>query len=148
MLNHSWNIVLKYFFQNWIPFYQHELILIPAWISKYVHKKVQDQIAHQFPYSNVCTIEVLKWKIQFYDTLYWACDNLSMLELKLIHVNKRGQRKQMICYCNHYTPMALFATIAFILCYKLYASLVAKFSQFWFYFLPGSYYILCCVIMQ
>ena len=30
---------------------------------------------------------------QFYLTLYWACDYLSMLGLKLNHVSKRGPRK-------------------------------------------------------
>ena len=30
----------------------------------------------------------------FHPTLYWACNYLSMLGLKLIHVNKRGHRLQ------------------------------------------------------
>ena len=38
-----------------------------------------------------CSVEVWEWMGKaFHPTLYWACDYLSMLGLKLIHVSKRG----------------------------------------------------------
>ena len=33
---------------------------------------------------------------EFHPTLYWACDYLSMLGLKLIHVSKRAPRNKML----------------------------------------------------
>ena len=51
--------------------------LIPAWISNYIHYKEWDEITYPFLNFNGCT-------------LYWACDYLSMLGLKLNHVSKRG----------------------------------------------------------
>ena len=38
-------------FVNGAPFYQHGFILIPAWISNYIHYKVWDEIP--YPFSNL-----------------------------------------------------------------------------------------------
>ena len=56
------------------PFYWHGLTLITAWISNYIH-------------SYKLSLGMDEW---FHPTVYWACDYLSMLELKLYHVSKRG----------------------------------------------------------
>ena len=37
------------------------IILIPAWISNYIHYKVWDEITYPFPNFNSCTIEVWEW---------------------------------------------------------------------------------------
>ena len=47
------------------PFYQHSLILIPAWISNYIHYKVWDVIAYPFLNFNGCTVEVQEWISNF-----------------------------------------------------------------------------------
>ena len=59
-------------------FYEHCLTLFPAWISNYTHYDVWDEITYPFLNFNSAP------------TLYWACDYLSVLGLKLNHVNKRG----------------------------------------------------------
>ena len=45
----------------WGPFYKHDLTLIPAWISNYIHHKVWDKII--YPLSNFTgkTFEVWEW---------------------------------------------------------------------------------------
>ena len=59
---------------------------------------------------------------KFHPTLYWSCDYLSMLELKLIHVNKGAIRRSLIkpsqiyhmCSylpCCHCTFMCSFGTM-------------------------------------
>ena len=63
--------------------------LIPVRISNYIQYKVRDDISHPFLNLNGATVEVWEWVKCFHHTLYWACDYLSMLGLKLIHVNKR-----------------------------------------------------------
>ena len=40
------------------PFYQHGLTLIPAWISKYIHYKVCDEITYPSLNFNGATVEV------------------------------------------------------------------------------------------
>ena len=63
--------------------------IIPAWISNYVHYKVWDEIIYQFPNFNGCTVEFGNgWVISSH--IYWACDYLCILVLKLNHVSKRG----------------------------------------------------------
>ena len=42
----------------WVPFYQHGLTLIPAWISNYIHYKVWDEITNPFLNFNGATVEV------------------------------------------------------------------------------------------
>ena len=39
-------------------FYLHELTLIPAWISNYIHYNVWDEITYPFLNFNGCTVEV------------------------------------------------------------------------------------------
>ena len=49
-------------------------------------------------------LEMDKW---FYFTLYWACDYLSVLGFKLIHVTKRGPRSfvnDAVPHCGILTP--------------------------------------------
>ena len=75
---------------TWHPYFWHRLTLIPAWISNYIHNKVWDKITYPFPNFDFSTIEVWEWISYFYSTLYWACDYLYMLRLKLIHVSERG----------------------------------------------------------
>ena len=43
------------------PFYQHGLILIPAWISNQKPSKVWEEITYPFLTFNGCTVEVLEW---------------------------------------------------------------------------------------
>ena len=40
------------------PFYQHDLTLIPAWISNYTHFNVWGEISYPFLNFNGCTVEV------------------------------------------------------------------------------------------
>ena len=40
------------------PFYWHDLTLIPAWISNYIHYKVWDEITYPFLNFNGATVEV------------------------------------------------------------------------------------------
>ena len=68
---------------SWDPFYQHGLILIPAWICNLVFSKVWGEITFAFPNFNGCTVEVWEW-ISPYFTVHeitYAC-------LKLIRVSK------------------------------------------------------------
>ena len=64
----------------WVP--------LPAWISNYTDYKMCDEITYPFPNFNGCTVEVWKWISNFIP--HFACDYLSMLGLKLIHVRKGG----------------------------------------------------------
>ena len=57
----------------------------PKFICEPTLYKVWDEITYSFLNFNGGTFEV-----KFYPTLYWACDYLSMLGLKLIHVSKSG----------------------------------------------------------
>ena len=50
---------------------------------------MRDEITDSFPSFNGSTVEVWEW-ISNFISLYWACDYLSVLVLKLIHVSKRG----------------------------------------------------------
>ena len=60
-----------------------------SWISNYIDYKVWDEITYLFPNFNG------RWSLgtdeQFHPMLYRACDYLSMLGLKLIHVIKHAQ---------------------------------------------------------
>ena len=53
--------------------------------------KVLDKITYPFPNFNGYTVEFCK-RISNLNTLYYGCNYLSMLGLKLIHVIKRGLR--------------------------------------------------------
>ena len=70
------------FLLTWIKF------IIPASISNYIYHKKWNEIAYPLPNFKGCTIEVWEWIS--HPTFYWACDYLSMLGLKSIHVSKRG----------------------------------------------------------
>ena len=63
--------------------------LIPIWVSNYIHYKEWGDIRYPFPNFKGAIIEVWEW-IRFHPTLYGACDYLSMLGLKLIHVGIKG----------------------------------------------------------
>ena len=69
-----------------VPFL-NGLTLIPAWISNYIHYETWDEITYPSPNFNGCTVEVWEW---ISNTLYQACDYLSLLGLKLIRVSERG----------------------------------------------------------
>ena len=71
------------------PFYWHDLTLISAWIRNYIHYKVSDKL---FIHSQTSMVAPLKFGMdkQFHPTLYWACDYLPIVGLKLDHVSKRG----------------------------------------------------------
>ena len=60
-----------------------------AGISNYIHYKVWDEITYPFPNFNGAVVEGWKWISNFIPHFYWACDYLTMLVLKLIHVSKR-----------------------------------------------------------
>ena len=75
------------------PFYLHGLTLIPARI-KYGMKLL-------IHYLSIPKLHLLhRWSLGmdklFHPTLYSACDYLSMLRLKLIHVNESGPRSKNI----------------------------------------------------
>ena len=61
--------------------------MILASISNYIHYKMSDEIIYAFPNFNDARLGMDIW---FPPTLYWACDNLSMLGLKSIYVGKIG----------------------------------------------------------
>ena len=66
-------------------------ILVAAWIINYIHYKGWSEVIYPFPNFNGGTVEVWEWISNFIQhSTPWTCDYLSMLGLKLIHVNKRG----------------------------------------------------------
>ena len=77
------------------PFYYHWLTLISAWISNYTHYNVWDEITYPFLNFNGAIVEVQEWISTFIPHFSGACDYLSMLGLKLNHVNKRGSRRSL-----------------------------------------------------
>ena len=44
---------------------QTRINLFPAWISKYIHYKMYDEITSPFPNFNSATVEVWEWKSNF-----------------------------------------------------------------------------------
>ena len=66
------------------PIYKNGWTSIPAWISNYIHYKVLS-----IPKLQRCKRWSLKMDKQFPHTLYWACDYLLLLGLKLTHVSIR-----------------------------------------------------------
>ena len=75
------------------PFTNLLLTLIPAWISNNIHYEKWDEITYPFLNFNTYTVEVLEWINNFTPHFTGACDYLSMLELMLNHVSKRGHRE-------------------------------------------------------
>ena len=59
----------------------------PAWINNYMPRKVWDEIIYPFPNFNGCSLGMDE---KFHPTFYDGCNDLSMLVLKLISVNKMG----------------------------------------------------------
>ena len=51
-------VILSWVTESCGPFYEHGLILIPAWISNYIHHKVWDAITYPFLDFNGATVEV------------------------------------------------------------------------------------------
>ena len=79
--------------QPWGPFYYHGLTLIPVWITNYTHYNMCDESISPFLNFNGSKLQRFnRWSLGmdkwFHPTLYWACDYLSMLGLKLNHVSK------------------------------------------------------------
>ena len=74
---------------------------IPAWKSNHIHDKVWSEITYPFPNFNGITVEIWEWISNFIPTLYWACDYLSILVDKLIHVSKRGPWKMKDLFILH-----------------------------------------------
>ena len=70
------------------PFYG--LAKIPAWISDHIHYTVWDKIIYPFLNFTGCSVEVWEWINSFTPRFNGASDYLSMLVLKLGHVNKRN----------------------------------------------------------
>ena len=63
-----------------------EIYMYLAWIDYYIYYKVCYEITYPFPNLRVD---------KFHPPLYWVCDYLSMLRLKLILVGKRGHRNKI-----------------------------------------------------
>ena len=73
--SHQWNVYFPWQFTvcrvllwlitgAWDTFYWHDITLIPAWISNYIHYKIWDEFIYPFPNFNcatVCTVEVWEW---------------------------------------------------------------------------------------
>ena len=79
---------IRQYLMSGIPFYEHWLTLIPAWISNYIHYKVWDEITYPFLFLNFNGC--LGVDKQFHPTHYNGCYYLSMLGFKLNHVSERG----------------------------------------------------------
>ena len=66
---------------------------MPAWMRTYSNHKVRNVVIFLFTNSTVQPLKFWNgWVISH--TPYWACNYLSMLGLKLIHVTKRGNNHQ------------------------------------------------------
>ena len=61
-----------------------------------MHHEVWGEITYPFPSYNDRIGDVLGMDKQLRDTLYWPCDFVSMLELKLTHVGKSGPLCQYV----------------------------------------------------
>ena len=85
-----WAHILSHMTWTWDPFYQHGLTSVPAWICRHMTSEVWDEITNPFPNFNGCTVEFWEWRGNFKSTLYYGCNYLSMLGLKLNHAAKRG----------------------------------------------------------
>ena len=95
-----------------------------------------DEITYTLANFTGASLEMNKW---FHPTLYWTCDYLSMLELKLIHVKKNGPgvfihitiqsiaHKLYTCFCD-----ALFR------CGYIIRSDLILIDPNWYYFFPIS----------
>ena len=69
-------------------FSQHDLTIIPAWISDYINDKVWGQIINHSQTLTVAPLKFGNW-IVVSSYIYWACNYWSMRGLKLIHISKR-----------------------------------------------------------
>ena len=49
--------------------YYDKLASIPAWLSKYIHYEVWDEMSYSFPIFHGCTVYVGKWLSKFTHTL-------------------------------------------------------------------------------
>ena len=65
------------------------LTLIPVWIIICINHNVWDEITIHSQTSTVAPLDLGK-NSQFHSAIYWRCNYLSMLRLKLIHVSNRG----------------------------------------------------------
>ena len=72
---------------SWGHFYWHGLNVITAWISNYVHYTVWVKLRIHYQTTRVQLLKFVIGSI-FHQRLYWTCDYLSMLGLKLVHVSK------------------------------------------------------------
>ena len=54
-----------------VPFYQHGLTLIPAWISNAIHYDEWDEITYQFKNVNGAAVEVWDWIRYLIAKLTW-----------------------------------------------------------------------------
>ena len=79
------------------PFTNICFTLIPAWMSNDIHYKVWDEITCPFPIFNYWSLGMDKL---FHPTFNWACDYVSMLVLKLIHVSKRVSGTICVVVCS------------------------------------------------
>ena len=64
-------------------------------MSNHTNYKACDENTYLLPNFNSAAFEVWEWMNNCL-TLYWACDYLSKLELKLIYVSKRGPRSSAV----------------------------------------------------
>ena len=77
-----------YVYETWGPFYKHGLTLIPAWIRNCIHIKCGMKL---LIHSQTSTVQPLKFgNVISSHTEYRACNYMSMLELKLNSISKRG----------------------------------------------------------
>ena len=60
-----WRVITPHICNQWDPFYEHGLTLIPAWIDDYMRRNVWDEITYQFPNFNAVTVEVWEWMNEF-----------------------------------------------------------------------------------
>ena len=76
----------------WAPFYKRGLDLISAWMSNHMSSNLCGQITYPFPNFNGGIVDCWDWVSNFvsYFIMYGGCGYFSMMELKSIHVNKRG----------------------------------------------------------
>ena len=97
-INGIWTWLSIWLHISWVPFYQHGLTIIPAWVNNYIHYKVWDELTYPFPNLNGTTVEVWEWISNFIPHF------TGYVRLKLIHVGIRGpcerSRSNYIAVCR------------------------------------------------
>ena len=82
-----------------VPFYLHNLALIPVCISNYINYKVWDEITYPFPNFNGYTVEVWEWISNFIP--HFTGHMITYPCLKLIHCNNNVCGASFFLYSDY-----------------------------------------------